>query len=79
MIKQFTSIDELKEIFGNNNTVIKVLELVESHHREKELLEELNNVFVVNKYGYPYTLKEVADYIAYEMECIDTWADMWED
>ena len=78
-MKPFTSIEELKEIFSNNNTVIKVLELVESHHREQELLEELNIEFIINKYGYPYTLKEVAGYIAYEMECIDTWADMWED
>ena len=72
----FTSFEELKDMFNHNQSVIEVLELVESHHREKELLEELNNVFVVNKYGYPYTLKEVADYIAYEMECIDTWSDM---
>lgn len=78
-MKLFTSIEELKGMFGKNKAVLKVIELVESHHREQELLEELNIEFDINKYGYPYTLKEVADYIAYEMECIDTWADMWED
>ena len=77
-MKSFTSFEEIKEIFNHNQSVVEVLELVESHHRENELLEELNNVFVVNKYGYQYTLKEVSDYIAYEMECIDTWSDMFD-
>ena len=77
-MKPFTSIEELKAMFSKNQTVVEVLELVESHHREEELLEELNTTFVINKYGYPYTLTEVKDYIAYEMECCDVWADMWE-
>ena len=78
MIKPFTSIEELKEIFNHNQSVVEVLELVESHHREEELLEELNTIFVIDKYGYPYTLKEVEVFIADEMECCDVWADMWE-
>ena len=77
-MKPFTSFEELKDMFSKNQSVIEVLELVESHHREAELLEELNTIFVINEYGYPYTLTEVKDYIAYELECCDTWADMWE-
>lgn len=77
-MKLFVSLEELKGIFNHNQSVIEVLELVEAHHREEELLEELNTEFVINEYGYPYTLKEVKDYIVYEMNCSDTWADMWE-
>ena len=75
-MKHFTSFEELKEIFSKNHTVLDVLELVEYHHRENELIEELNTIFVINEYDYPYTLNEVKDYIAYEMDCCDTWADM---
>ena len=77
-MKPFTSIEELKAMFSKNHIVLKVLELVESHHREEELLEELNTIFVSNEDGYPYTLTEVKDFIAYEMECCDKWSDMWD-
>ena len=55
-MKLFISLEELKELFSNNQSVIDVLELVEDHQRETE----------------------VKDYIVYEMNCSDTWADMWE-
>ena len=43
-MKPFTSFEELKDMFSKNQSVIEVLELVESHHREAELLEELNTI-----------------------------------
>ena len=77
-MEPFISFESLKDLMYSQ-TALDVLERLAYHNREDELLEELNKTFVINEYGYPYTLKEVHDYIAYEMDCSDTWADIWED